>query len=56
MTSIEDQATAVPDPDEDPAATDEATEAEEVAPAILWLLSDAASYTAGTILRVGGAR
>ena len=33
MTSIEDQATAVPDPDEDPAATDEATETEEVAPA-----------------------
>ena len=33
-----------------------AGEAEEVAAAILWLLSDAASYTAGTILRVGGAR
>jgi transcriptional antiterminator NusG len=30
MTSIEDQAKAVPDPDEDPAATDEAAESEEV--------------------------
>ena len=30
--------------------------AEEVAPAIMFLLSDASSYTTGTILRVSGGR
>ncbi|MDJ0947367.1 MAG: SDR family oxidoreductase [Alphaproteobacteria bacterium] len=30
--------------------------ADEVAEAILWLLSDKASYVSGTVLRVGGAR
>jgi len=30
--------------------------AEEVARAVAWLLSDAASYTTGTILEVGGGR
>jgi NAD(P)-dependent dehydrogenase (short-subunit alcohol dehydrogenase family) len=30
--------------------------AEEVAPSILFLLSDASSYTTGTILRVSGGR
>jgi transcriptional antiterminator NusG len=33
MTSIEDQATSAPDPDEDPVVTDEAAEAVEVTPA-----------------------
>jgi len=33
MTSIEDQTTSVPDPDEDPAVTEEAAEAAEVTPA-----------------------
>jgi NAD(P)-dependent dehydrogenase (short-subunit alcohol dehydrogenase family) len=33
-----------------------AARADEVAQAIVWLLSDAASYTAGAILDVSGAR
>ncbi len=33
-----------------------AAEPDEIAEAILWLLSDAASYTTGTILRVAGGR
>ena len=31
-------------------------EAEEIAEAILWLVSDKASYTAGANIRVGGGR
>jgi NAD(P)-dependent dehydrogenase (short-subunit alcohol dehydrogenase family) len=33
-----------------------AAEPEEIAEAILWLLSPAASYTTGTTLRVAGGR